>query len=114
MKASSARTEPPRGQRERLRFTSCAIPAPSFIVSQEHHRRILGNFERSCRCRVAVETLEGRRIAAEVLLQGVDPVLVVGMIRQELWDLRGSRVLEILEQPYESPGIGPGPRADVG
>src|SRR5262249_34311101 len=47
-----------------------------------------------------------------MLLQGVDSVLVVGMIRQQLRDVYGSRVLEILKQPNESPGIGPGPGAN--
>ncbi len=51
------------------------------IVSmQEHLWSILRNRKRFRRLRVRAERAKGRRIFAEMLLQSIDPVLVVGMI----------------------------------
>src|SRR5215510_7524189 len=48
---------------------------------------------------------EGRRIVADVLGDGVDSILVVRVVRQQLRDFALTRVLEILEEPHQSPRV---------
>ena len=82
--------------------------------SQEHHRCLLGSFERGGRLGIGVVAPKDRGIAREVPLERVDPILVAGMIRQELRDLLRPRVLELPEQPHQAPRIASGRGSHVG
>src|SRR5579864_8378294 len=94
-------------------FTGSAVRFSKRSV-QEDLRRILGNNKRRTRLWVRVEFSEDSRVLPEVLLQRFHPILVAGVIRQELRHLSHLGVVEILEQPNQSPWVVSGSCTHVG
>src|ERR1700687_410171 len=85
-----------------------------YSLVHENFRNILWNNKRRRRIQVGIELCEHRRILADVLFQCIDPGLVAGVIGQDLRDLSHLGIVEILEQPYESPWVVSGAGTYVG
>src|SRR5262249_20779714 len=61
------------------------------------------NRERSRRLPITAVLSEYRRIGAQMLGYGIDAMLVVRVVRQQLRYVTRARVLEIFEQPHQPP-----------
>src|SRR5579864_3886010 len=66
---------------------------------------VLWNHKLRTRLGIRVELCKDRRLFAEVLFQCFDPILIAGVIRDELRYLPQVRVIKLLKQPYQSPGV---------
>ena len=98
-------------------LTSSFTEAGSFcrlgLRAQEDHGCVLGHAEWRRRLLVRIELGERRRVLLEVLLQRLDPRVVRRVIGEQLRNLVGIGVLEVLEEPHQAPGVVASLGADV-
>src|SRR6516162_6857864 len=73
----------------------------------ENFRCVLRNRKRCSRLRIRVELSKDRGIAAEMLFESINAILLIGVVGQELRYLFSIGSLKVLEQPHQPPWVGP-------